>query len=93
MTDAEVYRKAAERVDAGEEQFSCNAIDVVSAYSLLSDDYNALFRPEENEWPHGVGSAWFSLSAYPNKRDKAISKKWRIIALLLMAEMAEGGDL
>ena len=75
MTPTQIYRKAAELVDSGEEEFSCLAVAESSppGESYLSDplcrDYMKAFRP------------WL-VSRYKDGRDR---KQIRVLMLLFMS--------
>lgn len=80
MTIAEILRKAAERVDAGKDEFACYAID------------HAERCPH---WLPGPAGRWFqSCQVRPRSRAPAWwhgskSQQDRVIGLLLAAEIAE----
>lgn len=81
MKDSEIYKKAARLVAERKTHYSCVAIDDASGadiedWNRQTKRYQALFRNERS-----------ALRAYD--AELAGGRKWRVLALCLMAAIAE----
>lgn len=86
MTRAEIYRRAAERIESGEDSYSCSAVNFVALACYENDSveatgYSDLFCPIEGD-EYWAGTAARELGA-----------SGRVLALLFAAAMAKTGDL
>ena len=87
MSLAQVYLKAAEMIDVGYISHACDAIGMVSSSGYGSgydmDMFALYFKPKQIP----TYRSWFGDSCWVKNQNH------RVIALLLMAAMAEAGDL
>jgi hypothetical protein len=88
MKDSEVYLRAAEIIDADQEEFSCCAVDeAVGKFCLWTKqrfEYEELLRPARRKTP-----AWGMQFGATEKECKAC----RVLALLFMHQIALEGEL
>lgn len=94
---AAVYREAASLIESGSgEYYACDAIGrVVGSY--LEDEPEVVYFSNyfRQPWKNSVGGWWDSSdwSLWDEDRGFLPSQTPRVIALLLMAELAEDGQL
>jgi hypothetical protein len=88
MTDAEVYREAAELVFCSKHRFSCEAIGLVGRSGFkgweLKFLYSDLFAPEGCDQYDPWGDDWGNTTAE--------RRECRVLALCLMAAIAESEE-
>lgn len=90
LMSREIFFKAAQIVQAGVEECSCEA--VVKAGGMAHNErfkYRATFSP----WTDRCGGFWLHYAMKEGLISKRDMKKWRITALCFAAAMAEAGDL
>jgi len=98
MKDSEIYRTAAELIDMDEENYACNAIEIVCRYiANLSQDeaYEVIGRFERMMRPNRLPKNHKDYGWYGRPKNIFFSKKYterqscRVLSLCFMAAIAE----
>ncbi len=93
---AAVYREAASLIENGSQFYACDAIGkVIGTCSDRAEEVGRFADYFEQPWSDCVGGWWDSRDYFEWREDNAFfpSQTPRVIALLLMAELAMDGQL
>jgi len=94
-TEAALYRKAAKRIETGENDFACNALKDVG---LSCVNMKKLFEADAIEYGLAYDGRAARYAFFSNGVDHGVDfdatvRNHRVLALCFLAAMAEAGDL